>query len=107
MRNQASAAEQQNGRLPTPASSRRSPVIRAKRGAIDQDSAASLPLPGALADALSNLLFLGNPFGARRPASARLPRQSASSLSDNVKTRPAESVQVRPFSTSNVLMSER
>src|SRR5215469_12956928 len=64
-----------------------------------------LPLP-ARAWALPNVLVFGKPLGARRPASARLPRQSASSLSDNVKIRPAESTQLRPFSTSKVLMSD-
>ncbi len=51
----------------------------------------------------SNLLVFGKPFGARRPASARLPRQSASSFSDSVNTRPAESVQLKPFSASKTL----
>src|SRR5579871_5780353 len=59
-----------------------------------------------LAGLSSNLLFLGKPLGAKRPASARLPRQSANSLRDSVKTRPAESVQVNPFSASNTLMSD-
>src|SRR4029077_10561358 len=54
-----------------------------------------------------NILVFGKPLGARRPASARLPRQSASSLSDRLNIRPAESDQLRPFSISNVLMSDK
>src|ERR1700720_2236724 len=54
---------------------------------------------------LLNLLLRGNPFGASRPASARLPRQSASSFNVNEKTRPAVSVQERPSSDLKVLRS--
>jgi len=68
-------------------------------------STACIPLAGRL-DSLPNLLVFGKPLGARRPASARLPRQSASSFSVRLKARPAESVQPKPFSTSKVLMSE-
>src|SRR5690348_1943028 len=54
-----------------------------------------------------NMLVFGKPLGARRPASARLPRQSARSLSERLNIRPAESIQLRPFSTSKVLMSDK
>src|SRR5271170_458469 len=54
----------------------------------------------------SNLLVRGKPFGASRPASARLPRQSASSLSDSLNRRAAESVQVNPTSALNALRSD-
>ena len=43
-----------------------------------------------------NLFVRGKPFGASRPASARLPRQSASSFSVSENSRPAASVQVSP-----------
>ena len=43
----------------------------------------------AVARQLPNLLVRGKPFGASRPASARLPRQSASSLSVSENARPA------------------
>src|SRR5277367_6474012 len=79
---------------------------QAAAGASNYALSATFPLVGASGDA-PNLLFFGNPFGARRPASARLPRQSASSLSDSVKTRPAESIQVRPSAALNVLTSQR
>src|SRR5204863_8296193 len=67
----------------------------------DQDSVA-LPFSGNR----SNRLILGKPFGASRPASARLLRQSASSLSESVKVRSAVSTQVRPSAALNVLMSD-
>jgi hypothetical protein len=51
---------------------------------IDQGFSALFPFAGVRLDVPPNLLFFGNPFGASRPASARLPRQSASSLSDRV-----------------------
>src|SRR5262245_23192161 len=66
-------------------------------------SATALPLLGRL----RNLLFFGKPFGAMRPASARLPRQSLSSFIGSVKLRPAVSVQDRPASAVNVVTSER
>src|SRR3979490_1796001 len=53
-----------------------------------------------------NLLLRGNPFGARRPASARLPRQSASSLSVSEKARPAPSAQVSPSAPLKVFTSD-
>ena len=68
-----------------------------------RSSAAALPLLGRL----RNLLFFGNPLGAMRPASARLPRQSLSSFIGSVKLRPAASVQDRPASAVNVVTSER
>src|SRR5258708_20047392 len=43
-----------------------------------------------------NLLDFGNPFGGRRPASARVPRHSASSFVVAANSRPAESFQVNP-----------
>jgi hypothetical protein len=43
-----------------------------------------------------NRLFLGKPFGGRRPASARLPVQSRRSSAETLKLRPAESFQVNP-----------
>src|SRR6266487_74053 len=52
------------------------------------------------------VLVRGKPFGAKRPASARLPRQSASSLSVSQKARPAASVQDSPSSTLKVLRSD-
>ena len=39
-------------------------------------------------EAYRNLLLRGNPFGASRPASARLPRQSDSSFSVSENARP-------------------
>src|SRR6478736_6519203 len=72
--------------------------------ASDSSSAAALPL---LLGSLRNLLFFGKPFGAMRPASARLPRQSLSSFIGSVKLRPAVSVQDRPASGLNVVTSER
>src|SRR5215472_161467 len=54
-----------------------------------------------------NLLVRGKPFGAMRPASARLPRQSASSLMVSEKARLAVSVQVSPSPALNVFTSER
>src|SRR5262249_45894360 len=65
----------------------------------------SSPLP--VAAIWLNVLERGNPFGANRPASARLPRQSASSLSMSVNARPAVSVHDRPCSAINVLRSLR
>src|SRR6266508_5478856 len=59
-----------------------------------------------LAASWPNLLVRGKPFGASRPASARLPRQSASSLSVNEKARPAVSVHDRPSAASKVLRSD-
>src|SRR5713226_7429348 len=53
-----------------------------------------------------NLFDFGKPFGGRRPASARLPRQSASSLIVALNSRPAESFQVRPSLASNVAISD-
>ena len=54
-----------------------------------------------------NLFDRGNPLGATRPASARLPRQSASSFMLRVNARPAESVHDSPWPASKVLMSDR
>src|SRR5450631_4673453 len=53
-----------------------------------------------------NLFDFGKPFGGRRPASARLPRQSASSLMVALNSRPAESFQVRPSLASKVAISD-
>src|SRR5262249_32331022 len=50
-----------------------------------------------------NRLVRGKPLGASRPASARLPRQSANSLVVSTKLRPAVSVQDRPSAALNVL----
>ena len=52
-----------------------------------------------------NLFDFGKPFGGRRPASARLPRHSASSLIEALNSRPAEFFQVRPSLSINVAMS--
>jgi hypothetical protein len=52
------------------------------------------------------LLFFGNPFGAMRPASARLPRQSFSSFMWSVNTRPAVSTQLNPSAALNVVTSD-
>src|SRR6267143_2041822 len=67
-----------------------------------QSPSETFPLVGVA----PNLLLRGNPFGARRPASARLPRQSASSLRANVNDRPALSIQVSPSSALKVLRSD-
>ncbi len=56
---------------------------------------------------LPNLFDFGKPFGGSRPASARLPRQSASSLLVALNSRLAESRQVRPSLATKVTMSER
>src|ERR1700716_4270370 len=71
---------------------------RHKAGHDDRGLLYSTPLP--------NLFDFGKPFGGRRPASARLPRQSASSLIVAENSRPAESFQVRPSLASNVVMSD-
>src|SRR4051812_5686371 len=68
----------------------------------DHLSSRALPLAGSW---LKELLR-GKPFGARRPASARLPRQSASSLSVRENARPAASVHDSPSSTLNALTSD-
>src|ERR1700675_4481377 len=52
-----------------------------------------------------NLFDFGRP-PARRPASARLPRQSASSFQLMLWSRPAESFQVRPALDSNTATSD-
>src|ERR1700742_2585573 len=52
-----------------------------------------------------NLFDFGRPC-ARRPASARLPRQSASSFAVMLWSRPAESFQVRPALASKVVTSD-
>ena len=51
------------------------------------------------------LFDLGKPLGGKRPACARTPHQSLSSV--NVKVRPAESVQVRPSFFLKTLASAR
>ena len=51
-------------------------------------------------------LFLGKPFGGRRPASARLPIQSRRSAFSTVQVRPDESFQVRPSFMAKTLPSE-
>ena len=53
-----------------------------------------------------NLFDFGKPFGGKRPASARLPRQSASSLMLAENSRPAESFQVRSCLESKVVTSD-
>src|SRR5579871_574211 len=58
------------------------------------------------ADPHANLLLFGNPLGASRPASARLPRQSRSSVLGSFWVRPAGSSQVRPASSLKTLASE-
>src|SRR5262249_13676978 len=63
--------------------------------------------PAPLAGLAPNLLERGKPFGARRPASARLPRQSASSFRVSVKVRSAASTHESPSAPLNVLTSER
>src|SRR3977135_591524 len=52
-----------------------------------------------------NLFDFGRPC-ARRPASARLPRQSANSFQLRPWSRPAESFQARPALESNVATSD-
>src|SRR5258708_5636097 len=52
-----------------------------------------------------NLFDFGRPC-ARRPASARLPRQSDSSFQLMAWSRPEESFQVRPALESNVATSD-
>jgi hypothetical protein len=76
-------------------------------GTADSGSA-SPAAPAGLTNvcAHSNLLVRGKPFGASRPASARLPRQSASSFSVSLNRRPAESIQVSPTSALNALRSD-
>ena len=59
-------------------------TVRVRAAGIDYEFSALFPFAGVRPDAPPNLLFFGKPFGASRPASARLPRQSASSLSDRV-----------------------
>jgi hypothetical protein len=54
----------------------------------------------------SNRLFLGKPFGGRRPASARLPIQSSSSGLVTANVRPAESRQVKPSAMAKTLASD-
>ena len=54
----------------------------------------------------SNRLLFGNPFGGRRPASARLPIHSFSSGIATVKVRPAESRQVEAVGDGEHLASE-
>jgi len=75
-----------------------------RSAAVDQQARPQAGLTGICAH--SNLLVRGNPFGASRPASARLPRQSASSFSDSLNRRPAESVQVSPTSARKALRSD-
>src|ERR1700730_3135857 len=53
-----------------------------------------------------NLLDFGNPFGGSRPASARLPRHSASSFMVAENSRPAESRQVNPSLATKVVTSD-
>src|SRR5215204_4429668 len=53
-----------------------------------------------------NLLFCGNPFGGKRPASARLPSQSLSSSLLNVRVRSDDCLQARPSASVNTLASE-
>src|SRR5262249_202056 len=67
----------------------------------------SLPFPFTpFAGSWVKVLVGGKPFGARRPASARLPRQSASSFSVSEKARPAVSVHDSPSAAVKVLTSE-
>src|SRR3979411_3284368 len=54
---------------------------------------------------LPNLFDFGRPC-ARRPASARLPRQSVKSFKLMLWSRPAESFQVRPALESKVATSD-
>src|ERR1700745_1700760 len=67
---------------------------------------ASLPL-AARAGGLPSVLVFGKPLGASRPASARLPRQSASSLSESENARPAPSSHAQPCAAAKVFTSER
>src|SRR3974377_780742 len=69
------------------------------------DYSSSSPLPLA-PDAPRNLLFFGKPRGTMRPASARVPCHSFSSLIGEVKVRPAPSVQVSPSAALKIAMSE-
>src|SRR5207244_12934027 len=54
-----------------------------------------------------NLFDFGNPFGGRRPASARLPCQSDNSFMVALNSRPAESFQLSPVLASNTATSDR
>src|ERR1700743_1539594 len=76
---------------------------------IDGGHGASAPLPTLLFPPYStprpNLFDFGRPC-ARRPASARLPRQSASSLAVMLWSRPAPSFQARPALESKVVTSD-
>src|SRR5262249_20809240 len=54
-----------------------------------------------------NLLFWGKRSGLIRPASARFPRQGASSFKDRAYVRLAESTQVSPSSALKVFTSDR
>src|SRR5215470_17376375 len=59
----------------------------------------------AYSTGLPNLFDFGRPC-ARRPASARLPRQSDNSFMVMLWSRPAESFQARPALESKVVTSE-
>src|SRR3954453_4530601 len=68
-----------------------------------------LPCPAVLLLLIAcylNLLLRGKPFGGSRPASARLPRQSASSFSVSEKVRPDASLHVRPSLAGKVFTSD-
>jgi hypothetical protein len=66
----------------------------------------TVPSSAPRSDVHANLLERGKPLGAMRPASARLPCQSASSFMERVNSRPAVSVQVSPSAALKVLRSE-
>src|SRR5688500_10216606 len=66
-----------------------------------------LQFPDFGSSAHLNLLLRGNPFGASRPASARLPRQSASSLRVSEKVRSDASFQVSPSAALKVFTSDK
>src|SRR6478752_7373709 len=54
----------------------------------------------------SKRLLFGNPFGGRRPDSARLPIQSRRSSLPTVQVRPAVSRHVNPSASRNTFASE-
>ena len=72
------------------------------RSDIGYFSSRGLPFAGSW----PNLLLVRKRSGRTRPASPRLPRQAASSLSDSVKTRPPASIQVSPSAALKVFRSD-
>src|SRR5579872_5615305 len=87
---------------------RRKKNDEAKQRAADHGNTSLLSdlRPGNRAAPQPNLLFFGNPFGGRRPASARLPIQSRNSRFGTLKTRPAASFQFKPSASWKTCASE-